>query len=104
MRGACSLYQDSAQSFQRVEDSARLEFRPLRCKHAQPPRTLIKLLGKRWQVDRSDPTLPRQTVDFSAPAQNRNIQPQHLRLGRIVEEELAGRQAKRVCAQGFFVR
>jgi hypothetical protein len=47
----------SAQSFQRVEDSARLEFRTPRGKDAEPTRALVKLLRQRWQIDRPDPPL-----------------------------------------------
>src|SRR5688500_7643263 len=54
----------------------------------EPARALVKLLGKGREVDRPDPSLPGQPLDFVIPAQHRDVQPEHLGFERIIEQQL----------------
>src|SRR6267378_4492940 len=98
-RGEISLrahpsYNDlSARSFQRVEKSRRLQAGALRRKDAQPPRALVQLFGEGREIDRSNPALARKPLDFAASPQNRNVESKHLRLDRIIQQQLTGNES-----------
>src|SRR6266481_7441613 len=91
----------SARSFQRVEKSPRLQAGALRRKDAQPPRALVQLLRERRKIDRSDPALARESLDFAAAPQDWNIESQHLRLDRIIQQQLTGYESE-LLREGVF--
>src|SRR5688500_5541144 len=60
---------------------------------AQPARASVELLGQLGEVDRALPSRRREASNAAIAAEYGDVEAEHLGLGGIVEEQLAGREA-----------